>query len=308
MATYVIEYDGLKLTVEATWNPETCLVDVKITCDEGHANINAFYWSDGDDNADFGGFKGKDSNLNMNGTDVDWDGALKLSSPGLGKTPPDSYLTEGQCTTFSLPKGVTLDDLATIGIRATSTSTAEGSIKGVAEPECPPDYPPPDFPDYGKDYSNIVFYLDKDGVLGVDENSDVVKIKVDFGPDADILDLNDNDAVWDWLVDNYLDGSPNAYTLLGYTVHAGNAYIDENGVVQQATGNNGGPGSNPLHSGEGPNFFIYIDDGDDTPDYTDATKAAGPTANADLLALGVTDAVLAANYDAQFVFDGTLVS
>lgn len=133
MATYTMEFDGLKLSVEIDF----ATGQVTVTCDEGYANINAFYWSNGDDDGDFGGFSRKDSSLNMNGTDVEWDGAMKLSSPGLGKTPPDTYLTEGESYSFLLPLPLDEADFQTIGIRATSTSTPEGSIKGVAQEDPP---------------------------------------------------------------------------------------------------------------------------------------------------------------------------
>lgn len=106
----------------------------EIQCVTGYADINALYWHDGvDDGSVFDLGTKKDNSLNMNGTGEDWDGGIKLSSTGLGKEgdAKSTYLQEGEF----LYKTVDLDwsTLDTLGVRATSTSTAEGSIKGVAD-------------------------------------------------------------------------------------------------------------------------------------------------------------------------------
>ena len=131
--------------------------------------------------------------LNMNGagSSVQWDGAVKLSNPGLGKNADtkDSYLTEGESAVYTLPGVDSLDDLAFIGVRATSTTTPEGSIKAVSECEDHDEHdgqgdmlpsatastvatlnfkddnePPPEPEDHVKewpqDISNVVFYFD----------------------------------------------------------------------------------------------------------------------------------------------------
>lgn len=198
--TFVIEYDGLKLTVVAT--EVDGQVHIEITCDEGYANINAFYWGDAVDDGESFAFSGKkDSNLNMNGTDVDWDGGVKLSDPGLGKTPPATYLQEGQSYAFTLPVGVTLDDLATIGIRATSTSNPEGSIKGVATPEPEEPEVPDHFPEWPQDISHITLYFNADEAC--DTNGDgVYTVKIDT-PTAFPDDLDDSiDTILAWIIEN----------------------------------------------------------------------------------------------------------
>jgi hypothetical protein len=132
--TYDIVYNGLVLQINAI-DMGDGTVTFEVSCVEGYCDLNAVYWSDGDNKAGEGtmtGFNAKsDSSLNMNGSGEAWDGGLKLSSAGLG---PDginksTYLTAGETYVFT----GTLDfaTLDTLGVRATSTSTAGGSIKGV---------------------------------------------------------------------------------------------------------------------------------------------------------------------------------
>jgi hypothetical protein len=107
-----------------------------VKCVSGFADINAVYWGDGDATAGEGTLSGfiakSDSSLNMNGSGEAWDGGLKLSSAGLGTASVNktTFLTAGE--TYDVT-GVNVDwnTLDTLGVRATSTSTAGGSIKGV---------------------------------------------------------------------------------------------------------------------------------------------------------------------------------
>jgi hypothetical protein len=135
--TFTITYSGLELQVDAIDNGDGT-TQIVIKCITGYADINAFYWHDGDTIAGEGTFDGlaakKDSSLNMNGTGEAWDGGLKLSSAGLGTAGTDkpTYLTAGETlNAFSID--VPFDSLDTIGVRATSTSNPEGSIKGVGD-------------------------------------------------------------------------------------------------------------------------------------------------------------------------------
>jgi hypothetical protein len=125
--SYNIVYTGLELKIN--------VIDIgngqarfEIKCITGSADINAIYYNDGvaDGNSyNLGG------SLNMNGSGIDWDGGIKLSDAGLGKAGWDKQtaLTAGESYVFDTTLDwLKLDDL---GIRATSTSTAEGSIKGV---------------------------------------------------------------------------------------------------------------------------------------------------------------------------------
>lgn len=128
---YCVE-DGLSFTVRVTQLPDGTFQG-KIIVTEGAADFNALYYGDDTDDGDSYGLKG---NLNMNGDDKpDWDGATKLSDPGLGKAGADkpTYLTTGEYYSFPLAID-SFDDVAELGIRATSTSTPEGSIKCVLTP------------------------------------------------------------------------------------------------------------------------------------------------------------------------------
>lgn len=133
--TFTIEYDGLTLTVKAI-DLGDGKVEIAITCDEGYCDLNAIYWGDGDGTAGEGtmsGFDGKkDSALNMNGSGEAWDAGMKLSSAGLGKdgVNKSTYMTAGE-TMNAFKINANWDDLNSFGVRATSTSTEGGSIKGV---------------------------------------------------------------------------------------------------------------------------------------------------------------------------------
>ncbi|MDU8914213.1 hypothetical protein [Aestuariicoccus sp. MJ-SS9] len=138
--TFTYETEGLSYTVVIYEDPETpgsFLAD--ITVDEGAMDVNAVYFGDDDFSGDSASLGGP---LNMNGARLDgekvqWDSADELSSPGLGPegTDKETYLSTGDTLTISLDID-SLDEVDVFGIRATSTSTPEGSIKGVSdEPE-----------------------------------------------------------------------------------------------------------------------------------------------------------------------------
>jgi uncharacterized repeat protein (TIGR01451 family) len=125
----------------------------------GSLNFNALYWSDGDinDSESFKlGFTGapSEASLNMLGANVVWaddgtftsasqayDGAIKLSDAGLGNPPPATYLIAGGSDYSFNVAGLDLSQFSTLGVRATSTSTQEGSIKWVDDDPVEP--PPP---------------------------------------------------------------------------------------------------------------------------------------------------------------------
>ena len=139
ITSYTCIENGLSFTVNIYQLPSGKF-EAAITVLEGHADFNAIYFGDEVDDGSSFAFGGKDQNLNMNGRDldhdgnaVDWDGGIKLSSPGLGRSgvSKETYLTSGETMTVSLPSITSFDQLQNIGIRATSTSTPEGSIKCV---------------------------------------------------------------------------------------------------------------------------------------------------------------------------------
>ncbi|WP_256094054.1 Ig-like domain-containing protein, partial [Microcystis aeruginosa] len=103
-------------------------------------DLNAFWWSNGDSNAD-GTIRllSKDNSLNMNGTGIVWDGYDKISDTGLTGTEHNgsNLLTAGNTYTYSYSKdqGVEIESLlaqgvVTLGVRATSVN-GTGGIKVV---------------------------------------------------------------------------------------------------------------------------------------------------------------------------------
>lgn len=145
---FCYDLDGLSFTVKI-YTYDGVSFSAKIIVDEGAADFNAIYW--GDDIAD-GTSENLGGSLNMNGAHdadgdkLDWDGSIKLSDPGLGDNEGTyladqggEYLQEGEYMTVWLPEVHSFDDVEYLGIRATSTTTAEGSIKAVAEPYCTSD-------------------------------------------------------------------------------------------------------------------------------------------------------------------------
>lgn len=133
--TFSYQVEGLSYSVtvyEDPDNPGQFLADISV--DEGAMDVNAIYFGDDDFSGDSEGLNGP---LNMNGTslygdDIQWDDAVALSDPGLGSEDKETYITEGDTLTVSLDIE-SLDDIDVFGIRATSTTTEEGSIKAVSE-------------------------------------------------------------------------------------------------------------------------------------------------------------------------------
>jgi|LakMenEpi03Aug12_release.lakeMendotaPanAssembly.Ray.scaffolds.fasta_scaffold01730_30 hypothetical protein len=145
MTVYSWEYGstevGLSFTVVYDDQAKTFSVNVL----EGHMDLNALWFSDGDRLTEGNTKLSKsDNSLNMNGATqvwedgspgsekITWDLYQKTSSTGISND--GFYLTEGQSRTFVASTAVSdwlsgnIDD-AILGIRATSTSTAGGSIK-----------------------------------------------------------------------------------------------------------------------------------------------------------------------------------
>ena len=130
--------DGLSYSVRVFEDPENPgKFQAEITVDEGSMDVNAVYWGDDD-------FSGPSANLggplNMNGGGsryegerIQWDDAVALSRPGLGREGEDkeTFLQEGQSLTVDLDGLESLDDIDFLGIRATSVNGG-GSIKGVS--------------------------------------------------------------------------------------------------------------------------------------------------------------------------------
>jgi hypothetical protein len=135
--TFSHEEGGLSYIVTVSEANGEVFAEVKVV--GGSMDVNAIYVADDD-------FSGKSVNLkgplNMSGggsrfegQSIQWDSAIKLSSPGLGREGKnkETFLTEGDVLKVKLD-ATALDQIDFIGIRATSTSTEgknQGSIKAV---------------------------------------------------------------------------------------------------------------------------------------------------------------------------------
>jgi hypothetical protein len=146
------EAEGLSYTVSLYEENGEFFADISVV--EGAMDVNAVYFGDDDFSGDSASLDGP---LNMNGTrlegdKIQWDDAAALSDPGLGSEGEDkeTYLSDGDTLTVSLDVD-SLEDIDIFGIRATSTTTDAGSIKGVStdpeEPEVPEE---PEDPTYSK--------------------------------------------------------------------------------------------------------------------------------------------------------------
>lgn len=145
--------DGLSYTVTVYEENGQFLADIELL--DGAMDVNAIYFGDDDFSGDSVSL---DKSLNMNGAKLDgesiqWDDAAQLSDTGIGPegTDKETYLTEpGDTLTVELDID-SLDDVDVFGIRATSTSTQEGSIKAVStDPEEPEDPEDPEEPLFDK--------------------------------------------------------------------------------------------------------------------------------------------------------------
>jgi len=152
--TFTYEEEGLAYTVtlyEDPDNPGSYLADISV--EEGAMDVNAIYYGDDDFTGDSESLGGP---LNMNGArlegeNIQWDAAVGLSDPGLGPEgeDKDTYISSGDTLTVELDIS-SLDEVDVFGIRATSTTTEEGSIKAVSDdPEEPEDPEDPVFDKVG---------------------------------------------------------------------------------------------------------------------------------------------------------------
>ncbi|SFP61976.1 Calx-beta domain-containing protein, partial [Mesorhizobium sp. NFR06] len=127
---FTISQNGFVLSVQAVdvGGGQTEFVIKSI---QGQGDLNAIWWSDGDSTVDGSVTLSKsDSSLNMNGTGIVWDGYDYLSSAGLGKLgeAKSTFITQGETLTYIA--NVSLAEVSTLGIRATSVNGGD-SIKGV---------------------------------------------------------------------------------------------------------------------------------------------------------------------------------
>ncbi len=223
---YSYELDGLSF--EITLTETDGVVSASINVIEGSADFNAFYWgNDTAGDSEFEGFGGRDKSLNMDGAegstyegaDVEWDGAAKLSSPGLGRRGADkeTFVEEGETYTFVLDGVTSLDDIDYLGVRATSTSTPEGSIKTIATPHDPePEMPSDDFPEWPQDISHVTF------VFATLEGG-YYTVKIDEWPGSADADLDNSvDAIMSYLMATDTFILSNDVDLIGAVIKGGN--------------------------------------------------------------------------------------
>lgn len=167
--TFTYEENGLSYTVRVYEQDGQIFADITVT--SGFMNVNAVYTADDDFSGSSASLGGP---LNMNGggsrfegEKIQWDDAIPLSQPGLGHQDSENstFLSTGDTLTVSLNVD-SIDDVDFVGIRATSTSTPEGSIKGVSG-------------------NPVEDEDDDDG--GDEDEATFSKVFFVFDPDADIL-------------------------------------------------------------------------------------------------------------------------
>jgi len=299
---------GLVFKIDVVYDDITGKTSFKVTVLEGSLDLNAVYWGDGDDTGNESGlqgdwqtqttkkgtvdagiaedgtmtFAGSDNALNMNGVDEVWDGGIKLSNAGLGDeegTFSDNWDTDldgNPCYEFCADGDITAF-LATLGVRGTSTSTEEGSIKlvGSDDEPVPPQEEPDDFPLWPQDISNVVLVFDTtDGdTKPINDKADgnpndtlpdgdgYYTVKIDNWPGEADDDLDNSiDDILAYLVDN--DPNVDAETeLLGVVIKGGNQADTE--FFAYGDNNTNGTESDPLPDGIG--FVLPGDSGNVDP-------------------------------------------
>lgn len=221
--TFTYEFEGLSYTVTVYEADGKIMADITVT--EGAMDVNAIYFGDDDYSGDSASLSGP---LNMNGASLDgeqvqWDDAVQLSDPGLGPDgdEKETYLSAGDTLTISLDEAESLDDIDIFGIRATSTTTEDGSIKAVT-PEDPEEPEEPEEP-----YLEKVFFFDS--------------VNADGDPDGGYY---------------ILDEEPNPNTYNNVALPEGTEPTFENYVSYYE-----GIDNNDVTSLEGVSFFTFNGDG-----------------------------------------------
>lgn len=222
------EGSGLYFTIVITVLNGVATAEVKMI--EGTMDLNALYWSDGDETAGEGsmaGFTKKDSALNMNGAEGSaqaWDGGQKLSNAGLGSagTEKSTFLSTGDTKTFTLSNLTDISQAEFLGVRATSVNGGD-SIKLVDEGEKPTPPGNDDFPLWGQDISNIILVFEQEAgdTKPKPDGDGFYTVKIDSWPGAAGDDLDDSiDAILAYLVanDQFVTGDAN---LLGVIIKGG---------------------------------------------------------------------------------------
>ena len=244
--TYIWEYGDTTQALWFTASYNTVTNQWTVDMKKGSMDLNAFWWSNGDSNAD-GAIKllSKDNSLNLNGTGIVWDGYDKISDTGLTGTEHNgsNLLTAGNTYTYSYSKdqGVEIESLlaqgvVVLGIRATSVN-GTGGIKAVDGQFVfvPYDNTPPTVTvdivnaslNDGTNSSLVTFEFSED-VTGFD-NSDV---NVSGGTLSDFTQVDGNSYTAIFTADDAVETT-------GSVSVAADSYSD-------LTGNNGGAGSDTV--------------------------------------------------------------
>lgn len=276
--------DGLVFKIESTFDEDTGQTTFKVTVLEGSLDMNAMFWSDRDETGGEGDlqgdwntqttkkgtveaditddgtmkFVGSDSALNMNGSGETWDGGVKLSNAGLAGDAKDTFsdnwaLDDDDNPTYTFTAIGDLTDML-LGVRGTSTSTDDGSIKYVGS-ETPPEAPPPaadHFPAFTSNISHVDFYFD------TDDNPATAEF---------IVRVNTTDAVNDDLDTWYQD-------LVDYVKGAADIVEDDAVLLGAAI-----KGGNNLNDGF--KYYYALDNNTDADDPVNPGLVAGTIVDAD---------------------------
>lgn len=286
MSTYKLyEYDldNLSFTLKINQTEEGSF-SAEFNVTQGYMDVNALWFSNGDATVDGNtSLSPGDNNLNMFGSSLDgqpvvWDDYLKLSSPGLGPsgTDKETYIQAGETKTFELtdlPSGINLDYFSVVGIRATTTSTPEGSIKTVDQGEINnPDPDPKDCNTCEQPVRPVAEHFeDCDPKVNCDKPGKVIdgttnndEIHGTGGKDV-INGLAGNDKIYGGEGKDLIYGGDGDDYISGGKcddeIHGG----DGKDTIFGNSGNDkiyGGAGNDTLMGGKG-NDTVYGDDGDD---------------------------------------------
>ncbi|MFM7641770.1 MAG: VCBS domain-containing protein [Cyanobium sp.] len=134
-ATLTWSFGNATSAVQFTVQFNTATSMWTVNMQRGSMDLNALWWSN-EDSTKNGQFTlaGKDNSLNMNGTNIVWDGYDKISDTGIQQD--GWYLTAGTTKTFAITAetGSAVFDpytFSTLGVRATSINGGGDGIKAV---------------------------------------------------------------------------------------------------------------------------------------------------------------------------------
>lgn len=145
MFTYTWSYGAENSGLHFTIAYDTSTHEFTVTSLQGSFDLNALWFSDGNTTSDGFTLVKSENSLNMNGSNtvwegdgtsstekITWDDYQKLSSTGLGSegTSKETFISDGESTTFEAPADFDPEVMTTLGVRATSVNGSD-SIKWV---------------------------------------------------------------------------------------------------------------------------------------------------------------------------------